>query len=295
MTREAKIGLLVALAFLLVIGILLSDHVTTATREPGAPLTSVEDNIRGSMTAPGAEAPPVLPTPPQTVVVAPAPPAEPYTYPPQPTGVVGVVGVVGGPAQVAVVTVPPVDPWTPETPAGVVQTAVAPLALANDALTRTARDAGEPLVPAGHTVSAVAPVQPKLAGVNEYVAQPGDVLSKIVAKTLGRWTPENKEVFLKLNPKLRNDPDMIVVGETYIIPANAASVTALRDSPAAKPAAAKSAKGRTYTVKPGDTLYRIAARVCGDAGKQDEILKLNADQIDDPHQIGVGMTLKIPA
>ena len=66
MTREAKIGLLVALAFILVIGILLSDHVTTATRPPTAPLADIEASIKGGITAPGAsgnatQTPPRLP------------------------------------------------------------------------------------------------------------------------------------------------------------------------------------------------------------------------------------------
>ena len=137
----------------------------------------------------------------------------------------------------------------------------------------------------------------------EYQAQSGDVLSKIVARHLGRWTPENKELFLSLNPKLRADPDHIVVGDTYLLPKDAAAATALRTPAAApvvavvaaKPAPAKPAKARTYTVRRGDTLYRIASNVCGDADAQTAILRLNADQIDDPSEIGVGMVLKLPA
>ena len=244
------------------------------------------------MTAPGGggdEPPvgpaPVLPAPPQPVVVA---PAQPYTYPPQ-TATQAPVAVVTPPAP------PAVDPWTNDP--GMAQTPAGAVTLANDALARTARAAGEPVVPATQNVVSkpVTPPETRLAGVGEYKAQPGDVLSKIVAKTLGRWTPENKEVFLKLNPKLRSNPDMIVVGETYLVPKDAASAVALREPAKPAPAPAKPAKARTYTVKPGDTLYRIAARVCGDADKQDDLLKLNADQIDDPHQIGVGMTLKLPA
>ena len=34
MTRETKIGLLVGLAFIIVIGILLSDHMTSTTQPP---------------------------------------------------------------------------------------------------------------------------------------------------------------------------------------------------------------------------------------------------------------------
>src|SRR5687767_9301305 len=48
MTRETKIGLLVGLAFIIVIGILLSDHFTSATQPHQAALTTTIDGILGS-------------------------------------------------------------------------------------------------------------------------------------------------------------------------------------------------------------------------------------------------------
>ena len=42
MTRETKIGLLVGLAFIIVIGILLSDHLTSSTEPPMATLAQGE-------------------------------------------------------------------------------------------------------------------------------------------------------------------------------------------------------------------------------------------------------------
>src|SRR2546421_6340097 len=48
MTRETKIGLLVGLAFIIVIGILLSDHFTTATQPHQAALTTTIDDVLGS-------------------------------------------------------------------------------------------------------------------------------------------------------------------------------------------------------------------------------------------------------
>ena len=53
MTRETKIGLLVGLAFIIVIGILLSDHLTSATEPQGAQLAQVAGNVRTGMTVPG--------------------------------------------------------------------------------------------------------------------------------------------------------------------------------------------------------------------------------------------------
>src|SRR6478672_1341210 len=52
MTRETKIGLLVGLAFIIVIGILLSDHMTSTTDPPKAPLSVAGPNVRESVAAP---------------------------------------------------------------------------------------------------------------------------------------------------------------------------------------------------------------------------------------------------
>src|SRR4029434_246271 len=52
MTRETKIGLLVGLAFIIVIGILLSDHMTSTTQPPQAALAESASNVRESVTAP---------------------------------------------------------------------------------------------------------------------------------------------------------------------------------------------------------------------------------------------------
>lgn len=54
MTRETKIGLLVGLAFIIVIGILLSDHINTTSDPMRAQLTGAYDNVADSVNAPGA-------------------------------------------------------------------------------------------------------------------------------------------------------------------------------------------------------------------------------------------------
>ncbi len=53
MTRETKIGLLVGLAFIIVIGILLSDHLSSANDPPQAALGGAGDNVREGVTTPG--------------------------------------------------------------------------------------------------------------------------------------------------------------------------------------------------------------------------------------------------
>ena len=57
-------------------------------------------------------------------------------------------------------------------------------------------------------------------------------------------------------------------------------------------AAAKAAK--TYTVKSGDTLSRIAKEHLGDANAYMDIFELNRDQLSDPDKIKPGQVLKLP-
>ena len=59
------------------------------------------------------------------------------------------------------------------------------------------------------------------------------------------------------------------------------------------PNAAKSAK--TYTVKSGDTLGKIAKEHLGDAGAYMKIFDANKDQLTDPDKIKPGQVLKIPS
>jgi nucleoid-associated protein YgaU len=51
---------------------------------------------------------------------------------------------------------------------------------------------------------------------------------------------------------------------------------------------------RTYTVKSGDTLSRIAKEHLGDANAYMKIFEANRDQLSDPDKIKPGQVLKIP-
>src|SRR5688500_1386023 len=55
MTRETKIGLLVGLAFIIVIGILLSDHMATTTEPTQAVLDTAASRAREAIVVPGGE------------------------------------------------------------------------------------------------------------------------------------------------------------------------------------------------------------------------------------------------
>ena len=81
---------------------------------------------------------------------------------------------------------------------------------------------------------------------------------------------------LKTVPDWRNE----VVVDIKVVPTAA---------PAGAPATAK-----TYTVKSGDTLSKIAKEFLGDANAYMEIFNANKDQLSDPDKIKPGQVLKIP-
>jgi nucleoid-associated protein YgaU len=59
-------------------------------------------------------------------------------------------------------------------------------------------------------------------------------------------------------------------------------------------AGATATAARTYTVKAGDTLSKIAKEFLGDANKYTAIFNANRDQLSDPDKIKPGQVLKLP-
>jgi nucleoid-associated protein YgaU len=263
-SRDSKIGLLVATTFILVVGLLLSDHVTVANREPEAELVRRADDVRSGLTTPGNVPAPVLPTPTPVAV-------EPVEVKP-----------FVDPAGETIVVQPVTDAWENEpeaTPEPIVEPRIVPVELA-----ALAQQVGETLEP----VEAVPPqpvpmIQP--VEVKAYVAQPGDSLSRIAARVFGRNTEEARQKIIALNPSLADNPDLIVVGRSYRLPSDAKEASIVTPVRVAK----------TYTVQSGDSLWRIAQRHLGDGNRGDEIARLNRDVLDNPDALQVGMTLRLPS
>ena len=58
-------------------------------------------------------------------------------------------------------------------------------------------------------------------------------------------------------------------------------------------ASAPATAPKTYTVKPGDTLSKIAKMTLGDANAYMRIFEMNKDQLENPDEIKPGQVLKI--
>src|SRR4051812_22788177 len=73
-----------------------------------------------------------------------------------------------------------------------------------------------------------------------------------------------------------------------------ADIKATGGASASGGATGSGASQQTYTVKPGDSLSKIAKHELGDAKAYMEIFNLNRDQLSDPDKIQPGQVLKLP-
>ncbi len=267
MTRETKIGLLVGLTFIIVVGVLLSDYMTS-TREPQpAPLQMAGNDLRNGLGQPRTDESTTAMVPPNISPRQAVPTREELTpkAAPKPTGVA-----------VNNQVVPPANP--PAGPAG---------------LNQVAKSHGEELVDAnGQPLPNTDPLSIAKTTEGSYTAEPGDSLSKIALKTLGANTKANRAAIVAVNPSLRDNPNMIVAGRAYVIP-TAGGATAV-NAPAGQPVKAVSAQSG-YVVKPGDTLWSIAVDQLGDAGAISAIKDLNRDVLRDSDRLRPNMKLRLPA
>jgi nucleoid-associated protein YgaU len=161
----------------------------------------------------------------------------------------------------------------------------------------------------------------------EYKAMAGDTVSKMARKYYGLDTKGNRDLIVAANKSLKGDPNKIEVGKTYIIPVKPGSVSAAQaaaapvaaavsaplvsqptavqtpaqvttpTTPATPPTAAPASDSaeRSYTVRQGDNLWKIAKEQCGDVNSLDQLKKLNADVLKNGIDLKVGTKLKLPA
>jgi nucleoid-associated protein YgaU len=139
-----------------------------------------------------------------------------------------------------------------------------------------------------------------------YTVKEGDTLWSLASRLLGDGR-RHKEL-AELNRDRIGGDGQLRVGASIKIPTGSAKAQRSESKPAeTKPKAdraskkdddnrlASNGKPRKYEVKSGDTLSRIAARMLGSAGRADDILLANAGVLSDEDSLEVGMSLDIPA
>lgn len=320
MTRETKIGLLVGLAFIIVIGILLSDHLSSTTEPPPAYLAQAGASVRQGVNVPGVPPQPgantVTTIAPPTVIPQQQVPTQEELSAPRPRGVVqigiGPVQTTETPTGTPPATTPPQVTFVDEQPtpgnptstsgttSGTPGDSTEPVT-PNDPLAEIAKRAGEELVgldgkPIENTSGLAnnngAKPTELSNGFREYRAVEGDTVSRMASRFLGENTPANRDLIVRANPSLQKNPDIVVSGRTYNIPmtkpAQTAVVTHTKSDEAPD-------NGNIYTVQPGDSLWKIASNECGTPSAVASIKELNADVLKGGDTVQVGMKLKLPA
>jgi nucleoid-associated protein YgaU len=324
MTRETKIGLLVGLAFIIVIGILLSDHLTSTTEPPQARLAQAGSTARQAINVPGGRnaSEPAPLTPPQVTPVQQVPTAQELQTRPQP------LHIEIGPGTAQANQARPIGQQTPPSSGSLPVTMEPPLTVANNSapavdapmplagqqgpavlttppdpsaspLVQIAQQMGSPLVatdgkplstPTQQPVDARQAQPAPATGQRTYKIVEGDTVSKLAGRFMGGNTKANRDAIIRANPSLQRNPDVVVVGQTYVIPATA--------TPAARPAAAPVAsadRGYSYVVKPNDSLWGIARNQLGNTGAVAAIKELNKDLLKGGDIVQPGMRLRLPA
>jgi nucleoid-associated protein YgaU len=314
MTRETKIGLLVGLAFIIIVGILLSEPLNHAGEAQPAPLPYAGRNVLQSDAAPGSgnTQPPVSLQPDRAA--APTNPVPTREEVAKSQGGISIqIGSGAVPSHTQVTnlsnagnsTGPMADrgtataqrqqhqtqPKAPENPGPVASNT-------RDPLFDAANQVGEELVPVGKNGNATG--NPKGAaaspttGNKTYEAVPGDTLAKIAQKAYGSASKANRDAIVAANPSLKQDPNRLLAGQTYVIPAPASAAPAAQAVAKEAPAKTESAE-YWYTVKAGDSLWAIARDQLGDTATVAAIKELNEPTLKGSDGVKVGMKLRLPA
>lgn len=154
---------------------------------------------------------------------------------------------------------------------------------------------GQPVAPKEAAENATKNNAPTSASQTaEYTVQAGDTLWQLAAKYLGDGR-RNTEL-AAMNAGRLGPNGELRVGTKIRVPTSAGATTpppaATKPEPK-KPASTPSSK--TYTVKAGDTLRKIAGKTLGSESRWKELFENNRSQIKDPDALRVGATLKIPS
>ena len=310
MTRETKIGLLVGLAFIIVIGILLSDHINSSTDPVRAEVTNAFDNVERSVGAPDSRQPagkdyvvapqrvvPQNPVPTQSDLQARQTPATGgqtliEISPGKDPSSVQLPRVAGpvNPQPEPPVSQPPVNinPDNPQVASGNEQSNLSPppAGVSRD-LINVARDHNEEIVIPGNGAPVgispgptikPQPAPPVAGNTRQVKAEEGDTVSKLAAKYMGGNTKTNRQAIIAANPSVGADGSKVFAGRSYVIPVANASANAIPATSAPQPAPAP-ADPPPVVIKnpapeatpPGVTWYTVK--------ENDNLWKIAADQL----------------
>jgi nucleoid-associated protein YgaU len=288
MTRDAKIGLLLGLVFIFIIAFIING-LPSLGRGDGNELTR---NMARPQRNPGIGTEARQATQRNITPVRPiTPPAsqEPAATEPQTTQ---------APAEQIRFTAPLPSPTT------TVQSTETIAAAAEVSRPQPAVDAVKP-----QERTVIVP-KPQPARARIYTVQNGDSLASIAKHFYGEELGNKKanvDRIFKANRKILKSPDQIYVGQRLIVPPlpeadssspenvlpaenfeSVESIGARHEQKVSK----TTDKIRYYTVREGDSLWKIASEQLGDGNRYPELAKLN--KLEDEDFLVVGARLKLP-
>lgn len=320
MTREAKVGLLLGLVFIVAIAVVLSDVHQNSTNyvdetlalsevEEGTPDKAVSEGVNLSVAVKQlspqeplvqvSSPKPGIPSP-MALTEEPAPLGPPMSFPVRsdepviryesflPSSARPGMVVTNEPVKTQEPMVIPEPLPTIVPPSGEVERAV-------DAV--VTQEIPSAIQFAGNLVT------PPAKESKVYVVSKGDDLSKIARKVYGekegnRWVNINK--IYEANSRAMGSRDNLQIGQQLVIPEIASTETNGPGGQASNPVRSEkkeSRKGRVYEVKEGDTLWKIAAKQLGNGVRYQEIVEINKDvfqKAGGPDKLRTGMKLHLP-
>jgi nucleoid-associated protein YgaU len=301
MTRENKLALIIGFGLVLVVGILVSDHLSAASRQETADLAAdvqPADSKRLRDTAL------LTPTFPRDRGARQRPADGELGAPIATNGT-----TAGSQPNDRDATADLVDDMIASAPDASTDTPADPeQGIRIDDIVRADSDIPDEIRNPGQDALIqrdVEEVQERLREASErqiaftwYTIKAGETLAKIAREKLGDanlWRQLHE-----INKDRLPNPDVVPSGVTIRLPKRDDLIAATGGRPPAKPADGSPAsvpavRYTTYTVQPGESLSKVAAKFMGSGTKWRELYELNKDVISNPDNLKAGTVLKVPA
>ena len=262
MTRETKVGLLVGMGLILLIGVIVSDHWAVVQQQAPAELTRLAEQAQRSI---------------HHVEHLPEPVAERGGQVRRPAAPVPTPDELEA-ARQAVRPAMNLGNQNGGAAAGSMAGPVAGMLTLDDELTPVPEPADEP-EPARHRVAR------------------GESLYRIAERYYGEGDAWRR--IAEANPERVDEDGRVRAGDELVIPllqmpgfepAGRERAVRITELPHERRGAQREIK-----VQPGQTLSDLAARYLGSAGRWRELLEANRDRLDSPERLRAGMALRLPA
>ncbi|MEM6393773.1 MAG: LysM peptidoglycan-binding domain-containing protein [Planctomycetota bacterium] len=305
MARETKVGLLIGLAVILLVGIIVSDHLSVTQNDPtlGNPNPLVQL---------GNQAPTHQPE----LLLGPSPSNPINAADPVPTADEIDLAHARRQLNTRVAPSPAIPSPTRATLTRVTQSSPAPSNIPSITLgdptpgSATTRDpfTPPPVTPTADRDQAALPVVPTLAthtlpNANRlYTVQPRETLRTIATNIYGhpdywRVIAENNPHTVGPNGEVTQGTQLLIASkrQTPLSPNHADARSRVIPTPD-NPTPVTTLRPKTITVERGDTLSELAMKHLGTVRRMDDLLAMNDALLDgDPNNLRVGMTLRVPA